>query len=133
VNGAAPGATGPLDAPPTLTEPGWFGTIVMRDWHANWSRSIQTMLDVAHIPFVHPKSIGTAFGRALGTAADARFAQDLVPDEHGGFRMDWRLVGRDGVEAGDGEWVAFHPPNGMSLGITQKQAGVRRSTAGASC
>jgi len=133
VNGAAPGATGPLDAPPTLTEPGWFGTIVMRDWHANWSRSIQTMLDVAHIPFVHPKSIGTAFGRALGTAADARFAQDLVPDEHGGFRMDWGLVGRDGVEAGDGGWVAFHPPNGMSLGIPQKQAGVRRSTAGASC
>jgi hypothetical protein len=40
--------------------------------------------------------------------------------------MTWRLVTPGGADAGDQGWVAFHPPNGMSLGIPQKDP-ARRS------
>jgi phenylpropionate dioxygenase-like ring-hydroxylating dioxygenase large terminal subunit len=123
LNGAAVARSAPaLVTPDTLEASGWFGAIVVRDWDCHWSRAIQTMLDVAHIPFVHPRSIGAAFGRALGRGGDVELAQDLESTEDGGFRMTWNLVQRDGAPAGDEGWVAFHPPNGMSLGIPQKDA-----------
>ncbi len=123
LNGAADARDAPaLVTPDTLEAPGWFGAIVVRDWACHWSRAIQTMLDVAHIPFVHPRSIGAAFGRALGQRGDVELAQDLEPTGGGGFRMTWNLVQRDGEPAGDAGWVAFHPPNGMSLGIPQRRA-----------
>jgi phenylpropionate dioxygenase-like ring-hydroxylating dioxygenase large terminal subunit len=115
-------APAPLDTPETLDAPGWFGSITTRDWNCHWSRAIQTMLDVAHIPFVHPRSIGAAFGRALGQSTDIELAHELVRDEQDGFRMTWKLVTREASDAGDQGWLAFHPPNGMSLGIPQRQA-----------
>ena len=121
LNGATDATAAPaLTTPDTLDAPDWFGAIVVRDWDCHWSRAIQTMLDVAHIPFVHPRSIGVAFGRALGKAQDVQLAHDLVSDDHGGYRMTWKLVADDQSDAGDAGWLAFHPPNGMSLGIPQK-------------
>jgi hypothetical protein len=112
----------PLVTPPSLDAAGWYGAIVTRDWDCHWSRAIQTMLDVAHIPFVHPRSIGAAFGRALGKGGDVMLSHDLQPTEADGYRMTWKLVTRDQTNAGDAGWVEFLPPNGMSLGIPQKRA-----------
>ena len=123
LNGTAdPFTVSPLRTPDTLQTEGWFGSIIIRDWTCHWSRAIQTMLDVGHIPFVHPRSIGAAFGRALGKAGDAELVHDLQRAEDESFRVDWTLQTRDTTEAGDHGWVAFHPPNGMSLGIPQKHA-----------
>ena len=125
LNGAADAkAAHALTTHDTLDAPGWFGATVVRDWDCHWSRAIQTMLDVAHIPFVHPRSIGAAFGRALGKAKakDVQLAHDLIADKDGGYRMTWKLVADDQSDAGDAGWLAFHPPNGMSLGIPQKDA-----------
>lgn len=124
LNGTAdPSAVAPLRTPDTLQAGGWFGSIIIRDWACHWSRAIQTMLDVGHIPFVHPRSIGAAFGRALGKAGDAELVHDLKRAEDESFRVDWTLRTRRTTDGGDQGWVEFHPPNGMSLGIPQKRAG----------
>lgn len=112
----------PLILPAPLGE-GWFGANIERDWSVHWSRGVQTMLDVAHIPFVHPRSIGAAFGRALGKSPDARLAHRLENQPDGSFRMDWWMETTPGAAPADVGWVAFHPPHGMSLGIPQKRAG----------
>lgn len=113
----------PLIMPFPMGEPGWFGSVTHRDWPVHWSRGVQTALDVAHVPFTHPNSIGTAFGRALGKTPDARLAHTMEPRSDGGFRMDWRIAAGPGAAAPDAGWVAFHPPNAMSLGIPQKKPG----------
>lgn len=115
----------PLQTPPTLAAEDFFGSITIRDWDCHWSRAIQTMLDVAHIPFVHPRSIGAAFGRALGKGGDVRLAHELLQAEDASFRMNWQLLGQGTAVAADQGWVEFHPPNGMSLGIPQTRPGRR--------
>jgi phenylpropionate dioxygenase-like ring-hydroxylating dioxygenase large terminal subunit len=114
-----------LSTPSPLDESGWYGSIVQQDWSVHWSRAIQTMLDVAHIPFVHPKSIGAAFGRSLGKQPESRLWHQLERCDDGSFHMDWALKASQGDESQDAGWLAFHPPNGMSLGIPQKRAGAR--------
>ena len=106
-----------LVTPGSLDGVGWSGSLVIRDWKTHWSRALQTMLDVAHIPFVHPRTIGVAFGRALGAAADARLVFAHKPQAAAGFRFDWRLVVAAEHSSGDSGWLEFLPPNGMSLGI----------------
>jgi phenylpropionate dioxygenase-like ring-hydroxylating dioxygenase large terminal subunit len=115
-------AAPPLSLPAPLGE-GWFGSVVERDWPVHWSRGVQTALDVAHIPFVHPRSIGAAFGRALGKMPDARLEHRLVQHDDGGFRMDWWIETAPDQPPPDVGWVAFHPPHAMSLGIPQKRPG----------
>lgn len=114
----------PLRLPAPLNEGEWYGSIVESEWPVHWSRSVQTALDVAHIPFTHPKSIGVAFGRVLGQEPNARLQFKAQHESDGGFHMDWWIDSADGADASqaakDGGWVAFHPPNGMSLGIPQK-------------
>ena len=109
----------PLAMPAPLGE-GWFGSVVERDWPVHWSRGVQTALDVAHIPFVHPRSIGAAFGRALGKMPEARLGHRLQERPNGGFHMDWWIETAPGEVPPDIGWVAFHPPHAMSLGIPQK-------------
>ncbi len=118
-------AAPPLTVPEPIAEDGWYGGITTRDWGVHWSRAIQTMLDVAHIPFVHPQTIGVAFGRALGTNPNATLAHTLESHDDGGFRMEWRLETPGGAAARDAGWLAFHPPHAMSLGIPQKKPDAR--------
>jgi len=110
----------PNAMPPPLGE-GWFSSIVQRDWPVHWSRGVQTALDVAHVPFVHPKSIGAAFGRALGKMPNAQLGHRLDQRDDGGFHMDWWVETGPGSAPPDVGWVAFHPPHAMSLGIPQKR------------
>ena len=113
----------PLQTPISLDAAGWLGSVVIRDWNAHWSRAIQTMLDVAHLPFVHPRTIGVAFGRGLGAAADTQLKFARTQKDTSGFRFDWRLEAAAKEGASDAGWLEFLPPNGMTLGIPQKGPG----------
>ncbi|KIT17059.1 Rieske 2Fe-2S domain-containing protein [Jannaschia aquimarina] len=115
--------------PPSMTEPGWHGDMIVREWDAHWSRAIQTMLDVAHIPFVRARTIGAGLGRKIGKVDAAHLKLDLRETGGGAYEMDWGLT--DPVTGGESDagWLAFLPPNGMSPKVPvkgeTKQGGAR--------
>lgn len=109
-----------LDLPASMTEPGWSGRSIVREWDAHWSRAIQTMLDVAHIPFVHAKTIGAGLGRKIGKVDEANLVLDLRRNDDGGYEMDWGLKDPDGGGESDQGWLKFLPPNGMTLLVPLK-------------
>ena len=107
----------PLDLPDSLTSAKWFGTITEREWDTHWSRATQTMLDVAHIPYVHPRTIGFAFGRSLGKSKNPRLETKMTEGTDGAFRLDWQIEDEKGVPNADAGWLEFLPPNGLTLPI----------------
>lgn len=106
--------------PDSMVETGWSGTSIVREWDAHWSRAIQTMLDVAHIPFVHSKTIGAGLGRNIGKVDEAHLALDLQRQDDGGYEMKWGLKDPDGDGKSDEGWLKFLPPNGMTLLVPLK-------------
>lgn len=48
----------PLDLPPELTDPAWRAVPFTARWNAHWTRVVESVLDVSHLPFVHPKTTG---------------------------------------------------------------------------
>jgi hypothetical protein len=74
------------------------------------------MLDVAHIPYVHRRTIGFAFGRALGTAKQPRLETTLTEGAGESFHLDWQIQNDQGAPA-DAGWLEFLPPNGLTLPI----------------
>lgn len=111
---------GAPDIPASIRESGWYGDIVIREWNAHWSRAIQTMLDVAHIPFVHEKTIGFALGRAIGKASEIRLHTEMTSQKRGGFEMKWSLMDEAGDTISDTGWLKFLPPNGITIKVMQK-------------
>lgn len=108
------------DLPPSMTNAGWSGDAIVREWDAHWSRAIQTMLDVAHIPFVHARTIGAGLGRKIGKVDAAHLKLDLRETAGGAYEMNWGLLDpRTGAQSDTG-WLAFLPPNGMSLRVPTK-------------
>jgi len=103
---------------PALVDPRYSGFPLHREWNAHWSRAIQTMLDLSHIPFVHPFTIGFALGRRIGRGAEARLEVSLTEREGGGFRADWAFESA-GTSASDAGWLTFLPPNGVVLPMPQ--------------
>jgi phenylpropionate dioxygenase-like ring-hydroxylating dioxygenase large terminal subunit len=110
----------PLQAPESLSSPNWFGTVIEREWDTHWSRATQTMLDVAHIPFVHRRTIGFAFGRALGISRQPRLETKLTEGAEDAFRLDWQIQDDKGTPSADAGWLEFLPPNGITLPIPTK-------------
>ena len=108
------------ELPVSMTEDGWSGDMIVREWQAHWSRAIQTMLDVAHIPFVHAKTIGAGLGRNIGKVSEAELKLDLRKHDHGSYEMDWGLEDTKSSGKSDTGWLAFLPPNGMSLKVPMK-------------
>ncbi|NSX57022.1 Rieske 2Fe-2S domain-containing protein [Parasulfitobacter algicola] len=108
------------DLPISMTEAGWSGDMIVREWQAHWSRAIQTMLDVAHIPFVHAKTIGAGLGRNIGKVSEAELKLDLRQHDDGSYEMDWGLEDTKSDGKSDMGWLAFLPPNGMSLKVPMK-------------
>jgi phenylpropionate dioxygenase-like ring-hydroxylating dioxygenase large terminal subunit len=47
-----------LQLPPELTEEGWRNIPFAAEWEAHITRVVESILDVAHLPFVHPASTG---------------------------------------------------------------------------
>ncbi len=46
------------EPPPALVESGWEVSVKQELWNAHWTRAMENMLDVPHLPFVHRNSIG---------------------------------------------------------------------------
>ena len=106
-----------LNTPDSLAAAGWFGNITEREWDTHWSRATQTMLDVAHIPYVHPRTIGAAYGRALGKSQNPHLETTITKGVDGAFRLDWLIKADKNTESLDKGWLEFLPPNGLTLGI----------------
>ena len=106
-----------LQAPESLSSANWFGTITERQWDTHWSRATQTMLDVAHIPYVHRRTIGFAFGRALGTAKNPHLVTKITQGTEDAFRLDWQIKDEQSSKSADAGWLEFLPPNGITLPI----------------
>jgi nitrite reductase/ring-hydroxylating ferredoxin subunit len=64
-------------------------------WRAHWTRAVENMVDDAHLPFVHPQTIG----RGLSPSSTARLSLDIVDEPWG---WSWHAV-IDGKRA---EWAA---------------------------
>ncbi|MEN0066581.1 MAG: Rieske 2Fe-2S domain-containing protein [Myxococcota bacterium] len=106
--------------PVALVDGRYRGRALYRDWDAHWSRAIQTMLDVSHIPFVHPFTIGFALGRGIGRGEGFELNVDLQPRDGDAFHVEWAIRSEQG--AGDAGWLTFLPPNGVIIPIPQSGA-----------
>ncbi|OYW46552.1 MAG: hypothetical protein B7Z08_07090 [Sphingomonadales bacterium 32-68-7] len=76
--------TGPTAAgePPdlaTLREPRIRVTVQEETWAAHWTRAMENMLDVPHLPFVHGATIGRGMRASTGSRMDVRW----VPHDGG--------------------------------------------------
>lgn len=53
-----PERAGELWLPPELLDPGWRAVLFETEWEAHVTRVVESVLDVSHLPFVHPESTG---------------------------------------------------------------------------
>jgi phenylpropionate dioxygenase-like ring-hydroxylating dioxygenase large terminal subunit len=93
--------------PDSLTDSGLARTYVERDWACHWTRAMENMLDSPHLPFVHRRTIGRAYRRAMTPAS--RMDVRWEATSFGG--RAWASL--DG-EAGGG-FLEFYRPNVMVL------------------
>jgi phenylpropionate dioxygenase-like ring-hydroxylating dioxygenase large terminal subunit len=106
-----PGASAPPEpvAPEGLIASGLARTYTQRLWACHWTRAMENMLDSAHVPFVHLRTIGRDARRRMTDAS--RMDVDWEPTPWGG-RARARLDGHD-----SGAVLTFHRPNIMALHI----------------
>jgi phenylpropionate dioxygenase-like ring-hydroxylating dioxygenase large terminal subunit len=102
--GAAPAEP---DVPDALTQPGWSRWIHHEDWACHWTRAMENMLDMPHVPFVHRRTIGRA-QRAL--LKDGSVMKIDLEETAFGFRIRSELDGRPSPG-----WLEWRRPNGMVL------------------
>jgi phenylpropionate dioxygenase-like ring-hydroxylating dioxygenase large terminal subunit len=100
-------AEAPPVVPDALVQPGWSRWFYAQDWSCHWTRAMENMLDMPHVPFVHRQTIGRAQRARLRPDSILR----IHLEETGtGFRTRSEL---DGEHAGAAlEWLR---PNGMVL------------------
>lgn len=84
-------------------------TYTERLWNCHWTRAMENMLDSAHVPFVHRRTIGKDARRRI--MDHSRMDVSWEPTEWGG-RARASLDGRDA-----GAVLEFHRPNLMALHI----------------
>lgn len=81
-------------------------------WKTHWTRAMENMLDVPHLPYVHRSTIGRGMVDPLGRHDMAMlFNVDTQPY---GFSVNWTIGGKP--ESGSMEW---RKPCGMVLHISE--------------
>lgn len=95
--------------PDGLTDPGLARTYIERDWACHWTRAMENMLDSPHLPFVHRRTIGKAYRRAMTPASRMDIQWE---DTAFGGRVQASLDGEP-----SGGFLEFHRPNIMTLHI----------------
>lgn len=103
--------------PADLVDPAFGGWRHVETWSTHWTRAMENMLDVPHLPFVHRRTIGRAMRKRMrpDTALDLS-----VTPEPSGARVTWRMGGDD-----FGTVLRWLRPNGMELDI--RMGGARRN------
>jgi phenylpropionate dioxygenase-like ring-hydroxylating dioxygenase large terminal subunit len=91
----------------SLRRPGVRVTYDSVLWRCHWTRAMENMLDVPHLPFVHRRTIG----RDLAAAAP-RTMETVWTETAWGARIDGRIEGRERPIA-----LNFLYPNAMELVI----------------
>jgi phenylpropionate dioxygenase-like ring-hydroxylating dioxygenase large terminal subunit len=95
--------------PESLTDPTLSRTYIERDWACHWTRAMENMLDSPHLPFVHRRTIGRAYRRAMTPSSRMNTRWEDTPF---GGRARAAL---DGVESAG--FLEFYRPNIMVLHI----------------
>jgi phenylpropionate dioxygenase-like ring-hydroxylating dioxygenase large terminal subunit len=78
-------------------------------WHAHWTRAMENMLDMPHLPFVHRTTIGVTLAGRVRPGSEMQV--NYEPTADGGLIR----ATLDG-QADDG-WLEFIKPNRMTLHI----------------
>ncbi|HYV44888.1 MAG TPA: aromatic ring-hydroxylating dioxygenase subunit alpha [Myxococcaceae bacterium] len=103
--------------PPDLLDPAFGGWRHAETWATHWTRAMENMLDVPHLPFVHRRTIGRQMRKRMGPDTALELA---VTPEPSGAKVTWRMDGAD-----FGTALRWLRPNGMELDI--RLGGARRS------
>ncbi len=92
---------------PALVEDGWVRWIYAETWATHWTRAMENMLDVPHVPFVHAGTIGKRLRPKA--FSDAVMHARAVPEPYG-MHIEAEIDGERTL--GGLEW---RKPNGMVL------------------
>ena len=99
--GEAPGPERDVDpVPPELQDPGWAASVIEDLWPTNYTRFVENMLDMLHLPYVHARTIGRF------SASRGPLAPRVTPTPHG-FDLE------DGI-------LSFRLPNVHRLVISNR-------------
>ena len=96
-----------LTLPDAFTDPTISACFVEEEWSCHWTRAMENMLDMPHLPFVHRRSIG----RRLAKEMTAQSSMELRWEETS-FGARIHDVGKTG-----GASIEFWRPNIMVLKI----------------
>jgi phenylpropionate dioxygenase-like ring-hydroxylating dioxygenase large terminal subunit len=107
-------ADGEPHVPEALEREGARVTFHVEEWRCHWTRAMENMLDVPHLPYVHRATIGRGMAARLGP--ESRVEQTIVETDVG-FELTFRLDGQP--SAGKLRWLR---PNGMQLHILDGDA-----------
>ncbi|MGA9524469.1 MAG: aromatic ring-hydroxylating dioxygenase subunit alpha [Myxococcaceae bacterium] len=93
--------------PEALEDPSVHSWRAVKRWNAHWTRVMENLLDPAHLPYVHARTIGFAVKKQM--KRDSRM--ELTPSalEHG-FEVHWSVDGRDSAAS-----ITWTQPNAWSL------------------
>ena len=107
----APGATAPTAPEPaeSMIESAFHRHILIKRWKTHWTRAMENMLDMPHLPFVHRRTIGLSLRRRM--QADSNLNVTWEPTAQGGMIR----ASLDG-QPQEGE-LEFRQPNSMTLTI----------------
>ena len=107
---AAQGASIPEPvAPIAMVDPAFRRYDVVTHWKAHWTRAMENMLDMPHVPFVHRRTIGFALRRRMRRSSELTVT--WTPNDDGG-RVESSLDGQPPEGS-----LEFHRPNRMTLHI----------------
>jgi len=112
-----PANAGAPPIPPDFLDPVFGGWRHVETWATHWTRAMENMLDVPHLPFVHRRTIGRAMRRRM--RPDTGLELTVTP-EPSGARVTWSMDGDD-----FGTVLRWLRPNGMELDL--RMGGARRN------
>jgi phenylpropionate dioxygenase-like ring-hydroxylating dioxygenase large terminal subunit len=95
------------DVPEALLQPGWARWVHHEDWACHWTRAMENMIDMLHVPFVHRRTIGRRQRAAIRRDSVMRIH---LEETDAGFRTRSELDGA--MQQASVEW---RKPNGMVL------------------
>jgi len=107
--GSDPAGSEP-ELPPALIESGWYVGFNQQIWKTHWTRAMENMLDIPHVPYVHGRSFAKDIRRQLRPGTQLELKVEPAPfGARISERWDWspELV----------EVLKWRRPNGMELHI----------------
>jgi phenylpropionate dioxygenase-like ring-hydroxylating dioxygenase large terminal subunit len=108
-----PGVEAPEEpaVPAVLEDKANFTSFKVVSFRTHWSRAMENMLDVPHLPYVHRATIGRDMRAHF--KPDSQMELDMKPTPTG-WKLTWTVDGRPGPAALD--WAR---PNGMVLQVSE--------------